>query len=83
MCTHKGPQRPVSHSNPDRKRAVCCECRDCEFQILCFNRPFFHLYLYPLGGLSKRDTNYRLPISSCPSSTARSSPIFPHLAISI
>ena len=22
MCTHNGPQRPVSHSNPDSKRGV-------------------------------------------------------------
>jgi len=45
-----------------------------------------------LWTLSKRDANYRLPISSCspprrpicrPSGIARSSPIFPRLAISI
>jgi len=51
MCTHNGPQRPVSHSNPDRKRGVSECALEGRAAILLIERPCgiscrFSLFFY-------------------------------------
>jgi len=54
MCTHNGPQRPVSHSNPDRTRGVSECALEGRAAVLLVERPcgvscrfslFFHIHV--------------------------------------
>ena len=66
MCTHNGPQHPVSHSNPDRKRGVSECALEGRAAVLLVERPcgiscrfslFF--YIHVCAEQLERVPNYR------------------------